>query len=266
MSDLVDIQSTCKSTTKRTNKVQGNAQRVRDDIGLQPGMEVQRKTRKKKSHQTLNNKQQKLVEEHLWVAGRLAYSAICRTGNQTGCFTYDDLKSVGHFALCVAATRYDESLKVKFSTFAWTTVSGYIQHALRDHSRMVRPNRRYLGLRQRVRDLLTAGNSFEEAAKTLGITVEDVLNCELSWKEIYLSIDHHNEEENRSPMEIAYDEEEDEILLRSKMIELIHNVSDCDLDLLERYYEGKTMKQSDMERAAVLIEMIKEMMDGPSDN
>ena len=239
---------------------------MRDDIGLRPGMEVQRKTRKKKTHQPLNERQQRLVEDHLWVAGRLAYSAIARTGNQTGCFTYDDLKSVGHFALCVAATRYDESLNVKFSTFAWTTVSGYIQHALRDHSRMVRPNRRYFGLRQRVRDLLTEGLSFEEVSVALGITVEDVLNCELSWKEIYLSIDQHDEEEDRAPMEIAYDKEEDEIILQSKMIELIHNVSDGDLDLLERYYAGSTMKRLDMERAVTLIETIKEMMDGFPDH
>jgi len=229
-------------------------------------MQVQRKARKSKSFQPLTREQQKLVEEHLWVAGRLAYSAICRTGNQTGSFTYDDLRSVGYFALCVAATRHNPDLKVKFSTYAWNTVSGYIRHALRDHSRMVRPNRRYLGLRQRVRDLLTEGRSFEEVAGMLDITIEDVLNCELSWKEIYLSIDYHNEDEGRNPPEIAYEDDQDEIVLRSKMIELIHNVSDADLDLLERHYEGKTLKQADIERVNALIEMIKEMMDGPSDN
>ena len=229
-------------------------------------MQVQRKARKSKSFQPLTREQQKLVEEHLWVAGRLAYSAICRTGNQTGSFTYDDLRSVGYFALCVAATRHNPDLKVKFSTYAWNTVSGYIRHALRDHSRMVRPNRRYLGLRQRVRDLLTEGRSFEEVAGMLDITIEDVLNCELSWKEIHLSIDYHNEDEGRNPPEIAYEDDQDEIVLRSKMIELIHNVSNADLDLLERYYEGKTLKQADIERVNALIEMIKEMMDGPSDN
>lgn len=193
------------------------------------------------------------------MAGRLAYSAICRTGNQTGCFTYDDLRSVGYFALCVAATRYDPSLKFKFSTFAWTTVSGYIQHALRDHSRMVRPNRRYLGLRQRVRDLLTEGVSFEETAHTLNITVEDVLNCEMSWKEIYLSIDH--QDEDHSSIELPYHEEEDEIVLRSKMVELIHNVSDEDLDLLERFYDGRVKNEIEMERAETLVELIREMLE-----
>ena len=235
---------------------------MRDDIGLRPGMEVQRRSRKKKTFPQLNGEQQRLVEEHLWVAGRLAYSAICRTGNQTGSFTYEDLRSVGYFALCAAATRYDPSLKFKFSTFAWTTVSGYIQHALRDHSRMVRPNRRYLGLRQRVRDLLTEGRSFEEAASILDISVEDVLNCELSWKEIYLSIDQQNEDDDRATIDIPYDSSEDEIILRSKMMELVHNVSDKDLDLLEKYYEGKTLKEADIERAQILIDTIKEMMDG----
>ncbi len=230
--------------------------------GLQPGMKVQRKARRRKSFQPLNKEQQKMVEEHLWVAGRLAYSAICRTGNQTGSLTYEDLRSVGYFALCVAATRHNPSLGVKFSTYAWNTVSGYIRHALRDHSRMVRPNRRYMGLRQRVRDLLTEGISFEQVAERLDITVEDVLNCELSWKEIYLSIDYHNEEEGRTPIDIACDEEEEEIIIRSKMIEFVHNVSDKDLSLLEMYYEGKLKKKSDIEEALVLVEMVKEMFDG----
>jgi RNA polymerase sigma factor (sigma-70 family) len=237
----------------------GSVWLVKDDIGLKPGMLLPEKKDRKKHHGSLTREQQDLVESHLWVAGRLAYSAVCRTGNQTGSFTYDDLRSVGYFALCVAATRYDPSLKFKFSTFAWATVSGYIQHALRDHSRMVRPNRRYLGLRQRVRDLLSAGHSFEETAEVLDITVEDVLNCEMSWKEIYLSIDRQDEDHN--PIDIAYHEEEDEIILRSKMVELIHNVPNEDLDLLERYYEGKVKTENEMERAQALIELIREMLE-----
>jgi hypothetical protein len=113
---------------------------------------------------------------------------------------------------------------------------------------------------------LSDGHSFEETAQKLDITVEDVLNCELSWKEIYLSIDYHNEDEGRIPIEIACDVNQDEIVLRSKMVELIHNVSDEDLDLLERHYEGKLKKEKDMERAELLIEMIREMMDGPTDD
>jgi len=237
----------------------GSVWLVKDDIGLKPGMLLPEKKDRKKQHGSLTKEQQILVEDHLWVAGRLAYSAVCRTGNQTGSFTYDDLRSVGYFALCVAATRYDPALKFKFSTFAWATVSGYIQHALRDHSRMVRPNRRYLGLRQRVRDLLSDGVSFEDTAEALGITVEDVLNCEMSWKEIYLSIDRQDEDNN--PMEIAYHEEEDEIILRSKMVELIHNVPDADLDLLERFYENKLKTEEELERAETLVEMIRELLE-----
>ena len=235
---------------------------MRDDIGLQPGMELQQRSRKKKQHGKLTKEQQLLVENHLWVAGRLAYSAICRTGNQTGCFIYEDLKSVGYFALCVAATRYNSQLKIKFSTFAWTTVSGYIQHALRDHSRIVRPNRRYLGLRQRVRDLLSDGFTFEQTAKKLDITVEDVLNCELSWKEIYLSIDYDPDEEGRNRLDLPYEEEAEEIAIRAKMIELIHYVSDEDLDLLEKYYENKVHKEKDLDRAEEIIEWIRERIDG----
>lgn len=222
-------------------------------------MELRKKKNRKKYYGTLNKEQQAMVEDHLWVAGRLAYSAICRTGNQTGSFTYDDLRSVGYFGLCVAATRYDPELGIKFSTFAWATVSGYIQHALRDHSRMVRPNRRYLGLRQRVRDLLSTGCSFEETADMLDISVEDVLNCEMSWKEIYMSIDYSDED--RDPIDIAYIDDHDEIVLRSKMVELIHNVPHEDLDLLEKYYENKVKTEAEMERAEELIEIIREMLE-----
>lgn len=234
---------------------------MKDNKGLRPGMEIEKRSRKKKSYGKLNKDQQKMVEDHLWVAGRLAYSAICRTGNQTGCFTYEDLKSVGHFALCVAATRYNPSLKIKFSTFAWATVSGYIQHALRDHSRIVRPNRRYLGLRQRVRDLLSDGFTFEQTAKKLDITVEDVLNCELSWKEIYLSIDY-DPEEGRNKLDLPYEEKAEEIAIRAKMIELIRHVSDEDLNLLEKYYENKVYKEKDLDRAEEIIESIRERIDG----
>lgn len=233
---------------------------MKDDLGLQPGMELPTKKDRKKKYGSLSKEQQVLVEDHLWVAGRLAYSAICRTGNQTGSFTYDDLKSVGYFALCVAATRYNPNLKIKFSTFAWATVSGYIQHALRDHSRMVRPNRRYLTLRQRVRDLLSSGHGFEDVAEVLGISVEDVLNCEMSWKEIYMSIDY--QDEDNKPIEIlSHDREEEEIILRAKMIELIHNVPNEDLDLLERYYEGKIKTEREMERAEELIAHIRGMLE-----
>ena len=101
--DLEAIQSTCKSITMPEQKTLGSVLRVRDDMGLQPGMEIEKRPRKKKKHGELTKKQQKLVEEHLWVAGRLAYSAICRTGNQTGCFTYDDLN---RRPLCVVCCGY----------------------------------------------------------------------------------------------------------------------------------------------------------------
>jgi len=49
------------------------------------------------------------------------------------------------------------------------------------------------------------------------------------------------------------------------MIELIHRVSDEDLDLLERFYEGKVKKQEEIDRAEALVECIKESMDAPSE-
>ena len=46
------------------------------------------------------------------------------------------------------------------------------------------------------------------------------------------------------------------------MIELIHYVSDEDLDLLEKYYENKVHKEKDLDRAEEIIEWIRERIDG----
>ena len=121
--------------------------------GLQPGDKLPNKRSRLKSYPKLPKPQQKLVEEHLWVAGRLAYSARSLTGGFTGCYTKEDLESVALFALCVAATRYKPELGWKFSTYAWTTCRGWIQHALRDYSRMVRIPRWLGGIRKEVREL-----------------------------------------------------------------------------------------------------------------
>ena len=86
----------------------------------------------------------------------------------------------------------------------------------------------------------------------------------LSWKEIYLSIDYDSDDDGRSKIDLPYEGSADEIVIRSKMIELVHHLDDSELDLLERYYEGKIKRDTDMERAKEIIEIIKGKMDGLS--
>ena len=121
--------------------------------GLQPGDCLPAKKSRQRKYPPLTKAQQKLVEEHMWIAGRLAHSARRLTGGFTGCYTKDDLEGVAFLALCVAATRFQPELGWKFSTFAWGTARGWIQHALRDHSRIVKVPRWIAGVRQEVRDI-----------------------------------------------------------------------------------------------------------------
>ena len=100
-------------------------------------------------------------------------------------FTKEDLESVAYFALCVAATRYSPNRGIKFSTYAWSTARGYIQHALRDHSRMVRVPRWINDRRQALKALLESGASYDEILDAIGLTEEGVMLCELSWAETH---------------------------------------------------------------------------------
>ncbi len=80
--------------------------------------------RRYKKYPTLTPEQQALVEEHKWIAGRLAHGAKCLTGGHTGSLTREDLESIANFALCVAATRYRPDMGVKYGTYAWNTARG----------------------------------------------------------------------------------------------------------------------------------------------
>jgi DNA-directed RNA polymerase specialized sigma subunit len=211
-----------------------------------------------KKHSPLNKQQQKLVEEHLWVAGRLAHSARSLTGGFTGCFTRNDLESVAYLALCVAATRYDPDLGWKFSTYAWTTVRGWIQHALRDHSRMVRVPRWIGGVRNEVRDLLSQGMTYEEVAEELGLDEKQVLMCEESWREIHSSYDHTPDESR--PKEFIYEIDEVKAMIGVQIFEQVGDLSDEDIKLLLLHVEGLLESDNEKDRAEKLLEDLRFMV------
>lgn len=224
--------------------------------GLQPGDVLTKRDRRKK-YPALTKEQQKLVEDHLWIAGRLAFSAKSLTGGQTGCYTKEDLEGVAYFALCVAATRFNEDLGWKFSTFAWNTARGWIQHALRDSSRMVRVPRWIGGVRSDVRDLLAQGMTYSEVADELGLEEKQVLLCEQSWKEVHSSYDHTPDESR--PREFIFEFDEVKTIVGQEVLKRIGDLPDAQIELLISHVEGGLESPEEKEWAEKILFELREI-------
>lgn len=229
------------------------------NLGLQPGDSLPKRKNRKKKYPPLTKEQQKLVSDHLWIAGRLAHSARAMTGGFTGCFTRDDLESVAFFALCVAATRYDKSLTWEFSTFAWNTARGYIQHALRDYSRMVRVPRWIMPVREEVKRMLAEGATYDEVCEDLGLTEQQVLMCEQSWQEIHSSYDHTPDEHR--PREFIYEIDEAKTLVGKEVMIALGDLPDADLNLLLSHVEGELEDASEVKKAEELMVFLRSLVD-----
>ncbi len=205
--------------------------------------------RRCKSYPPLTREQQMLVAEHKWIAGRLAYGAKCLTGGHTGSLTREDLESIANFALCVAATRYRPDMYIKYSTYAWNTARGYIQHALRDYSRMVRTPRWIANYKGKVAELVAEGKTYKEIAEELKLDEQKVLNCELSGNNYHVSYDSSPEDWVTS--EFVYDfEEHKATLLSPELVEEIQGLTDAEMTMLIKYVEGHSISEEEMEWAA----------------
>ena len=66
---------------------------------------------------SLNNQQQRLVENNLGVVKLAIHKSIIVNDNLYG-FEYDDLYQEGCIWLCKAALSFDETRDIKFSTYA----------------------------------------------------------------------------------------------------------------------------------------------------
>ncbi len=212
--------------------------------------------RRYKKHPTLTPEQQKLVEEHKWIAGRLAHGAKCLTGGQTGSLTREDLESVAYFALCVAATRYREELNVKYSTYAWNTARGYIQHALRDYSRMVRTPRWIASYKNKVSELLAEGKTYQEVAKILNIDESKVSYCELSSNNYHISYDS-SPEDWVTPEFVYSFEEHKATLLSPELVSELRGLTDAEMKMLLQYIDGANISEEEQEWAAAKFHELK---------
>ena len=204
--------------------------------------------RRYKKYPQLTPEQQALVAEHKWISGRLAHGAQCLTGGHTGSLARDDLESIANFALCVAATRYKPEMGVKYSTYAWNTARGYIQHALRDYSRMVRTPRWIATYKNRITALLTEGKTYKEVAELLGIDEVKVMHCELSANNYHVSYD--SSPEDWVTPEFVYNfEEHKATLLSPELIGEIRGLSDAEMKIMLQYIDDAPISDEEREWA-----------------
>jgi DNA-directed RNA polymerase specialized sigma subunit len=205
--------------------------------------------RRYKKYPELTKEQQALVAEHKWISGRLAYGAKSLTGGHTGSLTREDLESIANFALCVAATRYRTDMNVKYSTYAWNTARGYIQHALRDYSRMVRTPRWIANYKFDIKALIEEGKTYREIAKLLEIDESRVIQCEMSANNYHVSYD--SSPEDWVTPEFVYDFEEHKAsLLSPELISQIRSLTDAEMKMLMEYIEGSPVSEEESEWAA----------------
>jgi DNA-directed RNA polymerase specialized sigma subunit len=205
--------------------------------------------RRQKKYPSLTPQQQVLVEEHKWIAGRLAHGAKCLTGGHTGSLTREDLESIANFALCVAATRYRTDMDVKYSTYAWNTARGYIQHALRDYSRMVRTPRWIATYKTRISSLLQEGKTYKEVADLLGLDEIKVMHCEMSANNYHVSYD--SSPEDWVTPEFIYDfDEHKATLLSPELVQEIRGLTDAEMKMLMQYIDGAPVSEEEREWAA----------------
>jgi len=205
--------------------------------------------RRYKKYPGLTPEQQALVEEHKWISGRLAYGAKCLTGGHTGSLTREDLESIANFALCVAATRYKPEMNVKYSTYAWNTARGYIQHALRDYSRMVRTPRWIASYRNKVSGLLGEGKTYNEISEILEIDITKVLHVQMAEQNYHVSYDS-SPEDWVTPEFVYTCDEHKAALLSPELTAQIRSLTDAEMTMLLRYIEGEDISEEEREWAA----------------
>ena len=216
---------------------------------VQPARLNKMSRRRYKKYPELTREQQAMVAEHKWIAGRLAHGAKCLTGGHTGSLTRDDLESIANFALCVAATRYKPEMNIKYSTYAWNTARGYIQHALRDYSRMVRTPRWIANYKNQVSELVAEGKTYKEIAEVLGLDELKIMQCELSTNNYHVSYDSSPEDWVTPEFVYNFDEHK-ATLLSPELITLIRELTDAEMTMLMRYIDGNPASEEESEWAA----------------
>jgi DNA-directed RNA polymerase specialized sigma subunit len=149
----------------------------------------------------------------------------------------------------VAATRYRSDMGVKYGTYAWNTARGYIQHALRDYSRMVRTPRWISNYKSKVSELVAEGKTYKEVADILGLDETKVLHCEMSSNNYHISYD--SSPDDWVTPEFVYDfEEHKATLLSPELVSQIRSLSDAEMVMLMKYIDDVPISEEEREWAA----------------
>lgn len=217
--------------------------------------------RRYKTYPGLSKAQRALVEEHKWISGRLAFGAKCITGGNTGSLAREDLESIANFALCVAATRFDPAKDVKFSTYAWKTARGYIEHALRDYSRLVKTPRWIAKHKTQILSMLQENMSYAEIADKLGIDETKVLECQLSENNYHISYD--SQPEDWVDTDFIYNPDEAKVLLLSpELTKAFETLSDSEMELMIDFIEGSSLPEDQKQWASDKFNNLREIAHG----
>ena len=183
---------------------------------------------------------------------RLVLSVVQRFSGH--CDKSDDMFQVGCVGLLKAIDNFDETLNVKFSTYAVPMIIGEIRRYLRDNN-SVRVSRsirdvayRALKVKEEIIKKYNREPSLEEIAKTLEIPLGDVtFALDAISETVSLSEPVYNDgnETIRIMDQIASDKDDDENLVEKITLnDAIKNLSEREKEiLLMRYYIGKTQME-----------------------
>lgn len=212
--------------------------------------------RRQRQYPKLSREQQKLVSDHVWISGRLAHAAKSLTGGHTGSLTKEDLESIANFALCVAATKYNPDKNVKYSTYAWKTASGYIRHALRDYSRLVKTPRWVAKYKDQVFAMLKENMTYGEIADILQIDESRVLDCQLSENNYHVSYDLQPDE--WGPVEFVYNVDEvKSSLLSEELVSCIDDLTDDQMQIMIKFIDEGNLNEEDRNWASKTFDRLK---------
>jgi DNA-directed RNA polymerase specialized sigma subunit len=147
-------------------------------------------------------------------------------------------------------------MNVKYSTYAWNTARGYIQHALRDYSRMVRTPRWIASYKNKISELVSEGKNYQEIAEILDIDELKVLHCEMSANNYHVSYD--SSPEDWVTPEFVYDfQEHKATLLSPELVSEIRGLTDAEMKMLLQYIDGANISEEEQEWAAAKFHELK---------
>lgn len=183
-----------------------------------------------------------LIEENLG----LVYSCAKKLSGRG--VEYEELVSAGYIGLINAATRFDEALGFRFSTFAVPSILGEMKRIFRDGG-AVKVSR---GLKELSLKAQRAAEEFRrregeeptvsQLSEILGVSLEEAaeaLSASMTVKSL------SNALEDGSEIDVAVPSKEESITERMTLYQVIDELSLEDRELIKlRYFKGKTQTQT----------------------